>query len=82
MPPVIFVDEEELRSFHVNFLLNDARHLCANDAGQVIQQYLRECLRYDSIYQNAKYTVMEMLTKRRHPDHLKVCVFVHILDVF
>lgn len=40
---------------------------------QVIQQYLQECIRYDSIYQNAKYTVMEMLTKRRHPDHLKVC---------
>lgn len=39
---------------------------------QVIQQYLRECFRYDSVYQNAKYTVMEMLTKRRHPDHLKV----------
>lgn len=39
---------------------------------QVIQQYLRECIRYDSLYQNAKYTVMEMLTKRRHPDHLKV----------
>ncbi|CAM9377686.1 unnamed protein product [Scytosiphon promiscuus] len=38
---------------------------------EVIQQYLRECFRYDSIYQNAKYTVMEMLTKRRHPDHLK-----------
>ncbi|CAM9306075.1 unnamed protein product [Ascophyllum nodosum] len=38
---------------------------------EVIQQYLRECIRYDSIYQNAKYTVMEMLTKRRHPDHLK-----------
>ncbi|CBN80498.1 conserved unknown protein [Ectocarpus siliculosus] len=38
---------------------------------EVIQQYLRECFRYDSVYQNAKYTVMEMLTKRRHPDHLK-----------
>lgn len=40
----------------------------------MIQQYLRECFRYDSVYQNAKYTVMEMLTKRRHPDHLKVDV--------
>lgn len=39
---------------------------------QVIQQYVLECVRYDALYQNAKYTVMEMLTKRRHPDHLKV----------
>lgn len=44
-------------------------------AEQVIQQYLQECIRYDSVYQNAKYTVMEMLTKRRHPDHLKVSGF-------
>lgn len=51
------------------------RQMPTKNANQVIQQYLRECFRYDSIYQNAKYTVMEMLTKRRHPDHLKVIFF-------
>ncbi|CAM9807321.1 unnamed protein product, partial [Discosporangium mesarthrocarpum] len=38
---------------------------------EVILQYIRECIRYDSLQQSAKYTVMEMMNKRRHPDHLK-----------
>lgn len=53
-------------------LPNKPQRLTQTRTKQVVQQYLRECFRFDSIYQNAKYTVMEMLTKRRHPDHLKV----------
>ena len=32
----------------------------------VITAYLEECIRWDVIYQNAKYTLMEMLNNRRH----------------
>lgn len=45
---------------------------------EVIQDYLRQCIRFDSIYQNAKYTVMEMITKRRHPDHLKESIRIEL----
>lgn len=39
---------------------------------QMIRAYLVECLRWDNSLANTKYTVMEMMSKRRHPDHLKV----------
>jgi len=34
---------------------------------EVIRNYLVQCLRWDENYKNAKYTVMEMMTSRRHP---------------
>ncbi len=33
----------------------------------IVRLYLEECIRWDCNYQNAKYTVMEMLNNRRHP---------------
>ena len=39
---------------------------------QVIKDYVAICLRYENHISNSKYVVMEMMTKRRHPDHLKV----------
>lgn len=37
----------------------------------VIRAYLRVCLRYESHVSNAKYVVLEMIVRRRHPDHVK-----------
>lgn len=34
--------------------------------------YVRLCLRFENHVSNSKYTLMEMLCRRRHPDHLKV----------
>lgn len=38
---------------------------------EVIRAYLRVCLRYESHVSNAKYVVLEMIVRRRHPDHVK-----------
>lgn len=37
----------------------------------VIRAYLRVCLQYESHVSNAKYVVLEMIVRRRHPDHVK-----------
>ncbi len=37
----------------------------------VVRDYLRLCLRYDNHAANSKYVVMEMMVRRRHPDHIK-----------
>jgi len=38
---------------------------------EVIRAYLRVCLQYESHVSNAKYVVLEMIVRRRHPDHVK-----------
>lgn len=43
----------------------------------MIRAYLMECLRWDNSVPNTKYTVMEMMSKRRHPDHLKVTTLMY-----
>lgn len=37
-----------------------------------MRAYVRLCLRFENHCSNSKATLMEMLCRRRHPDHLKV----------
>jgi hypothetical protein len=37
----------------------------------VVRDYLHECTKWDYVYQNSKYVVMEMMTNRRHPGTLQ-----------
>lgn len=41
---------------------------------EAMRAYLRLCLRYENHVSNSKYTLMEMMCRKRHPDHLKVNV--------
>ena len=38
----------------------------------VMRDYVKLCVRYENHVSNTKYNLMEMMCRRRHPDHLKV----------
>lgn len=46
--------------------LNEFRGLPLLPIDKVVTLYIEECIRFDLIYQYAKYTVVEMLNTRRH----------------
>lgn len=39
---------------------------------QVIADYLRTSIRWENVAANTKYTIMEMMSRGRHPHHLRV----------
>lgn len=57
------------------------RTLKGKDAGavlapldEVMREYVRLCLRYENHVSNTKVLLMELMSRKRHPDHLKVGV--------
>mmetsp|Transcript_23603 Transcript_23603/g.30608 ORF Transcript_23603/g.30608 Transcript_23603/m.30608 type:complete len:504 (+) Transcript_23603:117-1628(+) len=47
---------------------------------QVIKEYVQECIRWDNVIQNSKYTVMEMMRTTRHPEHLMPTLRIQLPD--
>lgn len=46
---------------------------------EAMREYLRLCLRFENHVTNTKTTLMEMMSRKRHPDHLKVGGWVYEL---
>jgi tRNA-dihydrouridine synthase len=50
---------------------------------EAMRDYLKLCLRYENHVSNTKYNLMEIMCRKRHPDHLKVncvCWMIGTLD--